>query len=220
MVFAGAGIIWTPKNGLWLLFFDYILGKDTSWSVGKSICPYWFRNLVESFKQITRPHVPRVCHLLTSEKKWWERFKIISPDYGAHISEGHRACLCYCKAKQCRKHPLYPERNVARSYFWEALPALVSQSNQNPKQMRICWRVLIRPTGCIYTKRLKYLPLTVSMTSFSPTPTRGTTARHTYFPASSCLTAFSVKVFSLLSTCKVTDVWEKKKHNATVWATS
>lgn len=46
-----------------------------------------------------------------------------------------------------------------------------------------------------------YLPFTVRDTSFSPAPTRGTTARHTYFPASSCLTAFSVRMFSLLSTC-------------------
>lgn len=45
------------------------------------------------------------------------------------------------------------------------------------------------------------LPLTVRETSFSPAPTRGTTARQTYFPASSCLTDFSVRRFSLLRTC-------------------
>lgn len=46
------------------------------------------------------------------------------------------------------------------------------------------------------------LPLTVSETSFSPAPTLGTTARHTYFPASSCRTAFRVRMFSLLRTWK------------------
>ncbi len=45
------------------------------------------------------------------------------------------------------------------------------------------------------------VPFTVRETSFSAAPTRGTTARHTYFPASSCLTDFSVRMFSLLSTC-------------------
>lgn len=52
-------------------------------------------------------------------------------------------------------------------------------------------------------KTCKYcsLPLTVRETSFSPAPTRGTTARQTYFPASSCLTDFSVRRFSLLRTC-------------------
>lgn len=53
-----------------------------------------------------------------------------------------------------------------------------------------------------------HLPLTVRETSFSPAPTRGTTARHTYFPASSCLTALSVRMFSLLSTCRT----EVKSH--------
>ena len=48
-----------------------------------------------------------------------------------------------------------------------------------------------------------YLPFTVSDTSFSPAPSLGTTARHTYFPASSGFTAFSVRVFLLLSTCVV-----------------
>lgn len=50
-------------------------------------------------------------------------------------------------------------------------------------------------------RRESNLPFTVRETSFSAAPTRGTTARHTYFPASSCLTDFSVRMFSLLSTC-------------------
>lgn len=54
-----------------------------------------------------------------------------------------------------------------------------------------------------------YLPFTVSDTSFSPAPTLGTTARHTYFPASSCFTAFSVRVFLLLSTCVVRETVSK-----------
>lgn len=145
MVFAGAGIVWTPQKGLWY-FFDYISGKDTSWSVGLINMPI----LIQKPGRVLKAnHTAPGLSSMTSEKKWWERFEIISPDYGAHIFEGHRACLSYCKAKQCRKHPLYPERNVAWSCFWEALPALVSQSNQNPKQMRIRWRVLIRPTDCI-----------------------------------------------------------------------
>lgn len=45
-------------------------------------------------------------------------------------------------------------------------------------------------------------PFTVRETSFSPAPTRGTTARQTYFPASSCLTFFRVSRFSLLRTCR------------------
>lgn len=45
-------------------------------------------------------------------------------------------------------------------------------------------------------------PLTVKVTSRSPAPTLGTTARHTYLPASSCRTALRVSVFSLLSTWK------------------
>lgn len=44
------------------------------------------------------------------------------------------------------------------------------------------------------------LPLTVRVTSRSPAPTRGTTARHTYFPASSWRTVLRVRVFSLLRT--------------------
>lgn len=44
------------------------------------------------------------------------------------------------------------------------------------------------------------LPLTVKVTSLSPAPTRGTTARHTYFPASSWRTDLRVRVFSLLRT--------------------
>lgn len=51
------------------------------------------------------------------------------------------------------------------------------------------------------TCRWYSLPLTVRETSFSPAPTRGTTARQTYLPASSCLTDFSVRRFSLLRTC-------------------
>lgn len=50
-------------------------------------------------------------------------------------------------------------------------------------------------------RRALIVPFTVRETSFSAAPTRGTTARHTYFPASSCLTDFSVRIFSLLSTC-------------------
>lgn len=50
-------------------------------------------------------------------------------------------------------------------------------------------------------RRVLIVPFTVRETSFSAAPTRGTTARHTYFPASSCLTDFSVRMFSLLSTC-------------------
>lgn len=46
------------------------------------------------------------------------------------------------------------------------------------------------------------VPLTVSVTSRSPAPTRGTTARHTYFPASSWRTDFRVSLFSLLKTWK------------------
>lgn len=46
------------------------------------------------------------------------------------------------------------------------------------------------------------VPLTVSVTSRSPAPTRGTTARQTYFPASSWRTDFRVSLFSLLRTCK------------------
>lgn len=50
-------------------------------------------------------------------------------------------------------------------------------------------------------RRALNVPFTVRETSFSAAPTRGTTARHTYFPASSCLTDFRVRMFSLLSTC-------------------
>lgn len=67
------------------------------------------------------------------------------------------------------------------------------------------------------------VPLTVSVTSRSPAPTRGTTARHTYFPASSWRTDLSVSLFSLLRTwkrgggCFQGERWEAEQE---MWVTS
>ena len=61
------------------------------------------------------------------------------------------------------------------------------------------------------------LPLTVRVTSRSPAPTRGTTARHTYFPASSWRTALSVRVFSLLRTW---EMWRGSDTESRGWALS
>lgn len=54
-----------------------------------------------------------------------------------------------------------------------------------------------------------FWPLTVSVTSVSPTPIRGTMALHTYWPASAWLTDFRYSWLLLLRTCGGV---EKKAH--------
>lgn len=57
-----------------------------------------------------------------------------------------------------------------------------------------------REAGGMDAEGKQEVPLTVSVTSRSPAPTRGTTALHTYFPASSWRTDFRISLFSLLRT--------------------
>lgn len=58
-------------------------------------------------------------------------------------------------------------------------------------------------------------PLTVSVTSVSPTPIRGTMALHTYWPASAWLTELRYSWLLLLRTCGGVEIKLKKRKRST-----